>query len=468
MELKYILLLWTFPLTWGFLFDEEKPEVNVSPALGGPQPTCKIRCTGAEGGVSLPIMGEKGDPGPAGDPGSPGVPGTPGQPGPPGLTGQKGSAGGPRGFPGPVGAPGVIGPPGASGPQGPPGPPGPPGVGTGPPQPFVPSPLGQPGPPGPPGPPGLPGLCKECTSISSGRFNPSLGAAGPGLPGPPGTPGVPGPPGMLGAPGLPGTKGDKGDRGDPGPPGQPGHSQAGSQSRYSSYPGPQGPPGQLGSPGNPGPIGPPGSPGPIGSPGIPGSKGEQGWIGPTGLPGQVGPQGPVGQPGPPGPGLSEEDVKRIFPQRRQDITQKPESPPVVFSAVHSGSGPSGQDRIIFDKVLLNAGTEKPHNGRPRSRGHRGSGGFDGHTFTSEKPGIYFFTFHVLCEHPENQYEPVQLVRNGVTVVSLQGMNMSGHAMTSNSVYLQLNPRDRIWLRVKENVKIRPNATFSGMLIHTLQ
>ncbi|KAH9527761.1 type IV collagen, variant 2 [Dermatophagoides farinae] len=198
----------------------------------------------------LPIVGDKGEPGPIGSPGPIGNQGPKGErgldglPGLPGLKGERGL----DGLPGANGQDGLLGPPGPKG-----------NVGA----------RGEKGDKGERGLDGVPGL---------------LGIKGEkGLAGRPGMNGLIGPQGQRGdkgdscvAPLITGEKGEKGERGFPGREG---------------YAGPAGVAGEKGQ------VGPKGERGLDGLPGLPGMKGERGFDGLAGPAGLKGNQGPRGYPG---------------------------------------------------------------------------------------------------------------------------------------------------------------------------
>ena len=180
--------------------------------------------------------------------------------------------------------------------------------------------------------------------------------------------------------------------------------------------------------GLPGPEGPPGNRGKKGSPGEPGERGKMGDKG------QKGERGYSGMPGPPGP--------------RGEMSRPPKR--VAFSVVRSMKlGPVLQDTpITFDKVVTNVGQ-----------------GFDEYSshFVCRVNGTYLFMTHILGQNNKDVYAWIML--NSKHKVPLHGDGRAGYGTGSQSIILNLQYDDHVWLQLsKDSALLNDYSTFSGYLL----
>ncbi|XP_070572310.1 complement C1q tumor necrosis factor-related protein 7-like [Ptychodera flava] len=233
-----------------------------------------------------------------------------------------------------------------------------------------------------------------------------------GIPGVPGNPGFPGNPGPQGPPGLKGEAGQfgmKGEKGDLGLIGE------------------RGPTGQKGVQGK---VGPKGDKGDLGSKG---SKGQSGLLGPKGQQGQPGQQGQKGDKGHAG------------------VIHQPSR--MAFSVVKTTSMTevSEDTPVIYDKVYANVG-----NGYSKDTGK----------FTCSVSGVYFFMFTARRRASTNLY--MCLMKNTDYLPCIA--SISGDGMHSNSVIIDVETGDEVWIQLKSRNGFasysKPSyATFTGYLLY---
>ncbi|XP_070581034.1 complement C1q and tumor necrosis factor-related protein 9-like [Ptychodera flava] len=260
----------------------------------------------------------------------------------------------------------------------------------------------------------------------------------PGVPGIPGSPGPMGPPGLKGQDGLVGLKGNKGD---PGPKGDGQQGQKGTQ----------GSPGQKGDKGNPGQKGEGqnGQKGVQGKPGPKGDRGDPGHKGSTGQNGPTGPRGPPGQHGPPG----QQGQKGDKGQAREI----PNVSRMAFSVARTSQlGPvSEHTAVIYDKVYANVG-----NAYDASIGK----------FTCSVSGVYFFMFSSLRAITSSNLL-MCLMKNDTQLpcVYLKFSPQRIYGSASNSVIIDLQPGDEVWVRLYNGNSLYSNiddfVTFTGYLLY---
>ncbi|XP_071501614.1 uncharacterized protein [Diadema antillarum] len=213
-------------------------------------------------------------------------------------------------------------------------------------------------------------------------------------------------------------------------------------------PGPPGPPGVAGAPGIPGVPGNHGISGHDGNPGVHGPKGDMGSQGLPGLkgssgtpgrPGVPGLQGRVGPRGPPGSGNQEQEVmKSAFSAARLTTLTAPAESDII---------------VTFEHVFTNYGNH-----------------FDAYTgvYTVPAAGAYFFIFNIhMASTHKNPY--VKLMLNGKMQVSVHDYdNRDAFDSTSNSVILEVETGDQIWLQLDADNEVSSNSnrytTFSGYLL----
>ncbi|XP_003724148.1 collagen alpha-2(VIII) chain [Strongylocentrotus purpuratus] len=224
--------------------------------------------------------------------------------------------------------------------------------------------------------------------------------------------------GPGGTMGMPGPNGPSGSAGAPGIPGVPGNH------------------GINGHDGNPGLQGAKGDSGPQGLPGLKGASGTNGRPGIPGLTGRVGPRGP------PGSGNGEPTVTRS-----------------AFSAARTTTltAPPASDIIItFEHVFTNFGNH-----------------FDAYSgiYMAPVPGAYYFIFNIhMASTHKNPY--VKLMLNGKMQVAVHDYdNRDAFDSTTNSVILELQTSDRVWLQLDADNEVSSNSnrytTFSGYMIFKL-
>ncbi|XP_077997738.1 uncharacterized protein LOC144450869 [Glandiceps talaboti] len=244
----------------------------------------------------------------------------------------------------------------------------------------------------------------------------------PGIPGIPGTPGLHGPVGTKGDNGLPGLDGIPGEKGDRG--------ELGSQ----------GQPGQKGTTGKPGPKG---AKGEIGQKGIHGVKGQNGTKGDMGIKGNKGSMGGQGLQGPIG--------------QKGEVGQVQQQPRVAFSVVKTSSigRVSSHTVIVYDKVYSNDG-----NGYSTSTGK----------FTCPVSGMYYFTISAMRYSSSELF--VCLMKNTTRLPCVWINNTSDWAYggVSNSVIIDVDQGDEIWVRLHSNTAVYSNnneyTTFTGYLLYS--
>ncbi|XP_070580890.1 complement C1q tumor necrosis factor-related protein 3-like [Ptychodera flava] len=181
----------------------------------------------------------------------------------------------------------------------------------------------------------------------------------------------------------------------------------------------------------------PGSPGHNGLNGSPGAKGEQGE---PGEPGLMGPQGfgAQGKAGPPG-----QKGEPAIPANQQS----------AFSVTRSTSLQAEENITIpFDTVLTNVGNNYDK---------------DTSKFTCTIAGTYVFMFS-LKKGIDDGPTYASLMLNDNIAVSGRDDDIS-HDMVGNSVVLQLQAGDEVWLRLWAGYSIYSNqniyCSFSGFLLY---
>ncbi|XP_041479958.1 collagen alpha-1(X) chain-like [Lytechinus variegatus] len=216
-------------------------------------------------------------------------------------------------------------------------------------------------------------------------------------------------------------------------------------------PGPNGPPGAAGAPGIPGVPGNHGINGHDGNPGLQGAKGD---MGPQGLPGLKGSAGTPGRPGV--PGLQ----GRVGPRGPPGSgNAEPSATRSAFSAARltTLTAPRESDIIItFEHVFANFGNH-----------------FDAYTgiYTAPVAGAYYFIFNIhMASTHKNPY--VKLMLNGKMQVSVHDYdNRDAFDSTTNSVILELQASDRVWLQLDADNEVSSNSnrytTFTGYMIFKL-
>ncbi|XP_013406650.1 complement C1q-like protein 4 [Lingula anatina] len=176
------------------------------------------------------------------------------------------------------------------------------------------------------------------------------------------------------------------------------------------------------------------------------------------------PQGPAGPPGAPGiPGVPGIPGQCGTPETKEgansvtvDKPQKSGDKNVAFSAklaqIHPETNP--MITVKFDSIITNAGN-----------GYNGMTGI----FTAPTDGTYYFSFHAITNSAKNSV--MQIMKNGILII--RGYGNSGHcgcahATISNSVILQLQANDKVWVEANEgglySLSTNPLASFSGYLI----
>ncbi|KAJ7306480.1 hypothetical protein JRQ81_009834 [Phrynocephalus forsythii] len=207
-------------------------------------------------------------------------------------------------------------------------------------------------------------------------------------------------------------------------------------------PGAPGPNGQDGGDGAKGERGPPGTVENYRDLGEPGDPGEPGYPGKVGPRGEAGSKGPPGPPGPRGPKGDPGDHKTTLKS--------------AFSALRSISAfPRRRYPIRFDRLLANV------NGNYENRYGR---------FTSEVPGLYYFTYHVssrgnLCLHIKKGRDGQQ----GERVVAFCDFAYNTFQVTTGGVVLRLAQGESVWLEPTEKNSLAggiegADSIFSGFLL----
>jgi len=178
-----------------------------------------------------------------------------------------------------------------------------------------------------------------------------------------------------------------------------------------------------------------GDKGEIGLRGLQGEQGEKGDMGEAGNQGEMGPRGFKGEPGvsAPQPTRSAFSAARLKPLIGDD--NKPTS-------------------IGFDKLFVNEG-----------------GGFNmtSGVFNCKYSGVYFFTYTV--QSYLDKFIGVQLMKNNEPQVILYANSVPRRIMQSQSVMLNLESKDNIWLRQAKGTRFAiygnqdVQITFNGFLLY---
>ncbi|KAJ8003529.1 hypothetical protein DPEC_G00149300 [Dallia pectoralis] len=197
-----------------------------------------------------------------------------------------------------------------------------------------------------------------------------------------------------------------------------------------------------------------------------GSKGEMG------RPGRPGPRGPPGEPGPPGPrgppGERGHSGRISYPAVTSGTMRTETSTGEVNTSVTTVNGGAkiafyvglknpheGYEVLKFDDVVTNEGDQyDPTTGK----------------FTSELPGIYFFTYHVLMRGGDGTSMWADLCRNGQVRASAIAQDADqNYDYASNSAVLHLDPGDEIYVKLDGGKAHGGNnnkySTFSGFLLY---
>ena len=245
--------------------------------------------------------------------------------------------------------------------------------------------------------------------------------------GPSGLPGIPGT-GHNGLPGRDGLRGEKGEKGSSG-------------------------------------LGERGLPGPSGLRGLSGEKGERGDRGLQGLPGKVGPRGLKGSGGDSGQkgDTGERGLQGLRGVKGSagDSGQKGEpgvSRRSAFTAIKTNTQTGSSGEVLrFEITETNIGNN-----------------FDltSNRFTCQIPGVYWFTFTMArLDSSTNTY--VDLLKDGNKIVRAQAHENHGSAeaaQSTNSVVLQLDTGNQVWIQCASGGKIYGSnnfklTTFSGFLLY---
>ena len=179
--------------------------------------------------------------------------------------------------------------------------------------------------------------------------------------------------------------------------------------------------------GLPGPEGPPGNRGKKGSPGEPGEQGKMG---------DKGHKGERGYSGIPDLRGLEGDVA---PSKASGLLRRTEHEARASAARHS------------------------HN--VRQGGHQRGPGFDEYSshFVCRVNGTYFFVTHILGQNNKDVYAWIML--NSKHKVPLHGDGRAGYGTGSQSIILNLQYDDHVWLQLsKDSALLNDYSTFSGYLL----
>ncbi|CAK8685553.1 unnamed protein product [Clavelina lepadiformis] len=184
-------------------------------------------------------------------------------------------------------------------------------------------------------------------------------------------------------------------------------------------------------------MGPKGDKGETGPPGIPGIKGDRGEMGPVGMKGERGNKGEKGDKG----------EKAPFP------------PSSAFSVARSKSllgNETTAQAINFDKIFVDAKEQFDQT--------------DGR-FICKYDGVYYFSYTV--QSYLDKFVGIQLMKNNEPQVILYANAVPRRIMQSQTVLLNLNNGDIVWLRQAKGSRfaIYGNSdlqiTFTGFLIHPI-
>ena len=238
--------------------------------------------------------------------------------------------------------------------------------------------------------------------------------------------------------------------------------------------------------GETGPIGPQGTPGIVGPQGLPGRDGMNGLNGPAGLPGRTGDKGDKGSEGditavlkllsqqsPETLSDLQTTLKTLADQRVQQQQQSvhPANPDMMmasaplaypwgqveitaFTVIRTADLPGHGDAvkdITFDTVITNIGNRF---------------NFETGHYVCPTNGTYYFTFSIAHDRDAM----VELVKNGERLVAIHGdAAQKLRTMYTNSVVVELNERDEVWIRLARSHSISGNTqnltTFTGYLLY---
>ena len=85
-------------------------------------------------------------------------------------------------------------------------------------------------------------------------------------------------------------------------------------------------------------------------------------------------------------------------------------------------------------------------------------------FPPKVPGVYVFTTHVLGQKSKDAYAWVMM--NEKHKAPLHGDGKAGHGTGSQTVILDLNSGDRVWVQLSKNsALLNDYSTFSGFLLY---